>query len=66
MGPHILFSHAIIMVHDAYGDVVHKAAQAGFESSMARVVEDDENWDLGEILFVKYVDVGSSLFVNFV
>lgn len=50
---HIRFSDADVMVREVYGDVVGEDAPVESESYIAGVVEDDDEWDLGDITFSK-------------
>lgn len=53
------------MLHEAYGNIADKVPLAKAGSGMASVVDDDDDWDLGDIPFSKNADVRASICVDF-
>lgn len=62
---HIRFSNADIMVCEAYADAVCEVQQVEAGSGTAGVVEDDKDWDLGDIPLSKDADLHASLLVDY-
>lgn len=58
---HIRFSDEHVITCEVYGNVVYKSPPVEVESSMARVVEDDDYWDLIGIILSKDLGVRTSL-----
>lgn len=56
---------ASIIVCDAYGNTVHDLVPVSPGMPLSRLVEDHDNWSLGEILLLRNNDVRTSLRVDF-
>lgn len=61
----LAFRSASTVITDTYGDTVDDAAPVAAGTSVAGLVEDNDNWNLSDIRIRRNVDVWASLGVDF-